>query len=137
MSILPWKCFYILPKTKIKLILPITSVMLWHIQSCLTENLDFTFLKWYFAWLKSIPLNLVLTYLRQTSTEPSKCEIGFRQYSTVLSKMVSSNYPFVKKWLWGNYGTSLVIPHHDFYKKDINVNPYACVNLFFNEDDEI
>ena len=51
--------------------------------------------------------------------------------------MVSRNYPIEKKIFRGNYGPCLAIPYHDFYKKDVNVNPYACVKLFFNEDDEI
>ena len=49
LSILSWKCFYILPKPKIKSASSIISATLWHVQSCVMENLDFAFLKWQFA----------------------------------------------------------------------------------------
>ena len=140
LSILPCKCFHILPKTKTNSISPIISVMLWHIPSCLVENLDFMFLKWYFAQLKSntsqFGSDLCVWLVKMNKYLIFEMWDRF-QYSVTLSKMVSCNYPFEKKLVWGNCRTCLAILHHDFKKNPINVNLYACNNLFFNKDDEI
>ena len=53
---------------------------------------------------------------RQTSNELSKCEIGFRP-APYYQKWCPIITPSKKNDSGGNYGTCLVIPHHDFHKK--------------------
>ena len=107
----------------------------------------FSLISWFFSLLFSVgaytlkisTFKLLLTFiltLQIMCNELSKCEIDFRQYGAVSSKM-GFRYPFEKNWLWGNYGTCLVFPIMIFITKDISINPYACVNLFFNEYDPI
>ena len=80
--------------------------------------------------------NLFVWVVKTTYSELSKCEIGFKPYGAVSSKMVSRNYPFEKKWFWGNYEIFLDF-YKDINKRDININQCACVNLFFKEHHEI
>ena len=125
LSILPRKCFYILPKSKIKSI----SASL----SCFVKNLDFTFFEMMFCLIKinTIQLSTDL-FVWVVDLFVVKQVMNFWNVKLVLGNTV----PYCQKWCpiitpsekinFGLFaGHILWFPIMIFIKRDININLYT------------